>query len=93
MGPNKKGAAFLCLLLCFTADTTVGRGRGMVEVWNACRGIFWIYVDSSKGQGSLPVLRATMSVLAVPSFVRSSSQQLTMTCSHLFPIEAKFEVP
>ena len=56
------------VFMLFTADPTVGRGRGMAWVWNASlRGIFWIYVDSTRGQGSLPVLRTTKSVLALPS--------------------------
>ena len=50
----------------------------LVGVRNAWRGILWIYVDSGSGQGSLPVLRATMSVLVVPSLLRSSTQRLTM---------------
>ena len=40
------------VFMLFTADPTVGRGRGMVWVWNASlRGIFWIYVDSTRGAG------------------------------------------
>ena len=48
MGRDKNIPRFML----FTADPTVGWGRGMVWVWNASlRGIFWIYVDSSRGAG------------------------------------------
>ena len=40
------------VFMLFTADPTVGWGRGMVWVWNvSLRGIFWIYVDSTRGAG------------------------------------------